>query len=61
MSYINITWHYRDNFLVIYDSQSGITIGDALNEEDLDSFFLVELLVTINVLDHSGLGYSQTV
>jgi hypothetical protein len=55
MSYINITWHYRDNFLVIYDSQSGITIGDALNEEDLDSFFLVKLLVTINVLDHSGL------
>jgi hypothetical protein len=31
MSCINITWHCRDQFLVIYDTQIGITIGDALS------------------------------
>jgi hypothetical protein len=26
---IIITWHYKDHFLVMYDTQSDITIGDS--------------------------------
>jgi hypothetical protein len=31
MSCINTIWHCMDHFLVMYDTQSGITIGDALS------------------------------
>jgi hypothetical protein len=31
MSCINTIWHCRDHFLVMYDIESGITIGDALS------------------------------
>jgi hypothetical protein len=34
MSCINIKWHYRDDFLMMYDTQSGITVEDALKKKE---------------------------
>jgi hypothetical protein len=43
MSCINTIWHCRDHFLVMYDTQSGITIEDALNR-DGESIFSAQLM-----------------
>jgi hypothetical protein len=42
MSCINITWCYRDYFLVIYDTQSGITIEDALMIHNNSPMFMLK-------------------
>jgi hypothetical protein len=47
MSCIIITWHCRDHFLVMYDTQSGITIGDALSTRLIWTYTDILLRCTI--------------
>jgi hypothetical protein len=35
-SCITITWHCMNHLLVIYDTQSDITIGDTINKENFE-------------------------